>query len=92
MENLGAELGVRNLSSILSTLSVPLVSREVICAMSPEASLPSELQKAVLSVHAVITVFCSKNGKIENHRNKAIHQLSVPGNMASWEILLRKHW
>lgn len=76
-----SELGI--LSSILSTLSVPLVSREVMCAVSSEAPLLSGLQKAVLSVQGVIAVFSSERGKAKTifqlleawHHGKSHYQL-----------------
>lgn len=73
---LSSELGI--LLSILSTLSVPLVSREVMCAVSSEAPLLSGLQKTVLSVHGVIAVFHSERGKIKPFSNSWKH--GIMGN------------
>lgn len=42
MENLSAELRVDNQSSILATISVPLMSGEVILLYLSEKSLPSK--------------------------------------------------
>lgn len=72
---LSLELGIL---TILSTLSVPLVSREVMCAVSSEAPLLSRLQKAVLSVQGVIAVFCSERGEIKPFSNSWKH--GIMGN------------
>lgn len=77
MENLSAELRVDNQSSILATISVPLMSGEVILLYLSEKSLPSkspENSSKRGECYHYYQLF--KNGGTRSQINKTIHGLS----------------